>query len=65
MTIQRSRWRVLPVALFVTMAVALWFGLAHDPKLIPSVLIGKSAPAFELPAVEQLNIPGLSQADTA
>lgn len=63
MTVQRSRWRLLPVALFVTMAIALWFGLAHDPKLIPSVLIGKSAPAFELPAVDQLNIPGLSQAD--
>ncbi len=60
---KRSIWRLLPVVLFVTMAIALWYGLAHDPKLIPSVLIGKSAPAFELPPVEQLNIPGVALAD--
>jgi cytochrome c biogenesis protein CcmG/thiol:disulfide interchange protein DsbE len=47
----RSLRFVLPVALFAVMAGFLWLGLkpGRDPKESPSPLIGKSAPAFELP----------------
>lgn len=55
--------RLLPVILFIGIAAALFFGLQHDPKFIPSVLVGKSAPAFILPPIEDLNLPGLSKAD--
>lgn len=55
--------RLLPVILFFGIAAALFYGLQHDPKFIPSVLVGKSVPAFVLPAIEELYTPGLSQAD--
>ena len=44
---------VLPVLLFA--AIALYFALAlrpdRDPTLVPSALIGKPVPAFDLPAL--------------
>ena len=55
--------RLLPIILFLGIAASLCYGLQHDPKFIPSVLVGKSAPAFDLPAIENLNTPGLSRAD--
>ncbi|MGI9319712.1 MAG: DsbE family thiol:disulfide interchange protein [bacterium] len=45
---------VLPLVLFAGLAMLLWRGLSLDPREIPSVLIDKSAPAFEL---EQLHNP--------
>jgi cytochrome c biogenesis protein CcmG/thiol:disulfide interchange protein DsbE len=56
---------LLPVLIFAGAAVAFWLGLAGDrrPDSIPSVLLDKPAPAFDLPAVEGLGVPGLKTAD--
>jgi cytochrome c biogenesis protein CcmG, thiol:disulfide interchange protein DsbE len=53
---------LLPVALFVVVAVRLAVGLTRNPQEIPSALIGKPVPAFALPPV-QGRILGLSSAD--
>jgi cytochrome c biogenesis protein CcmG, thiol:disulfide interchange protein DsbE len=53
----------LPVVLFFATAVVLYIGLAGDPKRIPSVLIGKSVPEFNLAAIPSLASPGLSSVD--
>ena len=43
-------WRyLLPAGFFVVLAVFLLLGLGRNPNEIPSPLIGKEAPAFELP----------------
>ena len=39
---------LLPLALFVALALLLAVGLGRDPKLVPSPLIDKPAPAFAL-----------------
>lgn len=53
---------ILPVALFVVLAIALGVGLTLNPREIPSALIGKPAPEFNLPPVQGRNA-GLSTAD--
>lgn len=63
MTSSRSKWSLLPVIVFFIIAISLWLALSRDPKFIPSVMIGKSAPEFSLPPIENLNTPGLSKAD--
>jgi cytochrome c biogenesis protein CcmG/thiol:disulfide interchange protein DsbE len=40
---------LLPLALFLALAVFLGLGLNHDPRELPSPLVGKAAPAFALP----------------
>jgi cytochrome c biogenesis protein CcmG, thiol:disulfide interchange protein DsbE len=42
----------LPLALFVAIAAALGVGLTLDPSEVPSVLVGKDAPEFNLPPIE-------------
>lgn len=42
----------LPLILFAIAAVYFAFGLRQDPSRIPSVLIDKPLPAFDLPAIE-------------
>ena len=42
---------VLPLVVFLTIVVFLAVGLNRDPRLVPSPLIGKPAPAFDLPAL--------------
>ena len=49
----RARF-VLPLAIFVVLVVFLGVGLTLDPREVPSPLVGKPAPAFELPL---LNAP--------
>jgi cytochrome c biogenesis protein CcmG/thiol:disulfide interchange protein DsbE len=44
---------VFPLLVFVLMAGLLGYGLRLDPKLVPSVLIDKPAPAFSLALLEQ------------
>jgi cytochrome c biogenesis protein CcmG/thiol:disulfide interchange protein DsbE len=39
---------VIPFGVFVILVVFLAAGLRHDPREIPSPLLGKSAPAFRL-----------------
>jgi cytochrome c biogenesis protein CcmG/thiol:disulfide interchange protein DsbE len=52
----------LPLGIFVVLAALLAVGLKLDPREVPSPLIGKPAPSFELPRLEE---PGrtISSAD--
>src|SRR5690348_15361222 len=43
---------LLPLGIFLALAVALAAGLSRDPRALPSPLVGKAAPAFELPLLE-------------
>ena len=43
---------ILPLAIFLALAVVLFNGLGKDPKLVPSPLIGKAAPAFTLATLQ-------------
>lgn len=43
---------LLPVIAFVGIAGGLAYGLTRDPRVIPSVLIGKPVPQFALPPVK-------------
>lgn len=42
----------LPVFAFIALAIVLWRGLYLDPRTLPSVLIDKPLPEFELKTVE-------------
>jgi cytochrome c biogenesis protein CcmG/thiol:disulfide interchange protein DsbE len=46
---------LVPLAVFVIIVAFLWAGLGRDPREVPSPLVGKPAPAFEL---AQLHEPG-------
>lgn len=46
---------LLPLGVFIVIAVFLGIGLSLDPREVPSPLINKPAPAFSLP---QLHEPG-------
>lgn len=43
---------LLPLAMFLALAVILYRGLFIDPSELPSALIGKPFPAFSLPSVQ-------------
>ena len=48
-----KRWlMVVPLALFLLVAVFLYRGLYLDPAELPSAMIGKPFPAFNLPTVQ-------------
>ena len=53
---------LIPIALFVPLAVALGWALTHHPRDIPSALIGKPVPQFNLPPVQGRTL-GLSDTD--
>ncbi len=42
----------LPLVIFLVLAAFLFVGLFHDPREVPSPLIGKPAPAFALPVLD-------------
>ena len=63
MTRRRGLTALIPILLFGAIAIILWRGLSNDPKFIPSVLINKPVPKFNLSAVEGMQLPGLSNAD--
>jgi cytochrome c biogenesis protein CcmG/thiol:disulfide interchange protein DsbE len=48
---------VIPLALFVALAIFLAVGLTRDPREVPSPFIGRAAPAFKL---ERLHEPQLT-----
>lgn len=53
-TLTRSRsW--LPIALFIALIVLLGVGLTLNPREVPSPLVGKAAPHFELPLLLEPN----------
>jgi cytochrome c biogenesis protein CcmG/thiol:disulfide interchange protein DsbE len=43
---------LIPLALFAVLAVFLYRGLSLNPREVPSPLIGKPAPAFALPRLD-------------
>ncbi len=47
------RWSaLLPLVVLLLLAAAMWRGLGRDPTFVPSPLVGKAAPAFDLPALD-------------
>ena len=62
---------VLPVGLFVLLAIGFFYALSHgDPHHLPSALIGKPAPSFRMPAIpaiarDGVPVEGLATADLA
>ncbi|MEA1832867.1 DsbE family thiol:disulfide interchange protein [Methylobacterium durans] len=68
--VRRSLLLIIPLVAFVVLAGLFFLRLRSgvDPAAIPSALIGKPVPAFELPGVPGLEaegrpVPGLSSAD--
>jgi len=55
---------LLPLGVFVAMVVALAAGLRHDPRELPSSLVGKPAPAFVLPVLPQSGQSGHASGQT-
>lgn len=53
---------LLPLLLFAGLAVYFAIGLTKDPRTLPSVMIDKPVPAFDLPALRD-GQPGLTQAE--
>ncbi len=46
---------LLPLLLFIVLVIFLAIGLNRDPQEVPSPLINKPAPAFEIPQLSELN----------
>jgi len=46
---------LIPVAVFLLMVVILFIGLGRDPRRVPSPLIDKPAPAFDLPLLYDMD----------
>jgi len=53
---------IIPLAVFLGLAVAFGVGLTMNPKIIPSVLINKKVPPFDLPPIKGRD-RGLKSAD--
>jgi cytochrome c biogenesis protein CcmG, thiol:disulfide interchange protein DsbE len=66
---RRMAMALLPVVVFAGLAVLFVVGLGQeDPSRVPSVLIGKPAPEFDLPPLEGLTrqgapVPGFATGD--
>jgi cytochrome c biogenesis protein CcmG, thiol:disulfide interchange protein DsbE len=54
---------LLPVLIFVGVGIGLAVGLTRDPSTLPSPLIDKPVPTFELPSLAGRAGPGFSSAD--
>ncbi len=68
--VRRSLLVILPLLTFAVLAGVFYLRLRSgaDPAAIPTVMIGKPAPAFQLPPVAELTtdgrpVPGLASAD--
>jgi cytochrome c biogenesis protein CcmG, thiol:disulfide interchange protein DsbE len=68
---KRNIWVMLPLVAFLALAALFLYRLgAGDPSKLPSALIGRQAPATDLPALEGLTrdgqtVPGLTNATFA
>ncbi|MFO1032639.1 MAG: DsbE family thiol:disulfide interchange protein [Hyphomicrobiales bacterium] len=60
---RRHIWTLIPVAIFILLAALFFKGLFGNPSELPSVLIGKGVPAFNLPAIANGDRPGLADTD--
>ena len=47
----------IPLVLCLLLGVFLFVGLQRDPRYVPSPLIGKPAPEFTLPSLQDANYP--------
>jgi len=47
---------ILPLIAFALLVTLLFVGLSNDPRRVPSPLVGKSAPAFELPRLQDPDV---------
>ncbi|MEZ5933708.1 MAG: DsbE family thiol:disulfide interchange protein [Alphaproteobacteria bacterium] len=54
---------LLPVLVFLVVGIGLAIGLTRDPSTLPSALIDKPVPTFELPPLAGMDKPGLSSTD--
>jgi cytochrome c biogenesis protein CcmG/thiol:disulfide interchange protein DsbE len=54
---------ILPLTVFLIMAVYFAIGLTKDPKILPSALIDKPVPEFSLPPIDGGPGTGFSSAD--
>jgi cytochrome c biogenesis protein CcmG, thiol:disulfide interchange protein DsbE len=52
---------VVPFAIFLLLGAFLFIGLQRDPSYVPSPLIGKPAPQFSLPSLQDAAYPVSSQ----
>lgn len=50
---------VAPLLVFVALAAIFWIGLGRDPRILPSALLDKPVPQFDLPPLHDTN-PGLA-----
>lgn len=48
---------IIPLVLFLLLGLALFRGLSLDPRVVPSPLIGKPAPEFSLPSLQDASYP--------
>ena len=48
---------IVPLLLFTALGAFLFVGLYRDPRYVPSPLIGKPAPEFTLPSLQDANYP--------
>ena len=48
----KSLKSLTPLILFLALAALLFYGLKLDPRKVPSPLVGKPAPQFSLPALQ-------------
>ncbi len=62
MTLRRLLY-LIPVLVFAGVGIGLAVGLTRDPSILPSALIGRPVPTFDLPPIEGIDRPGLSSAD--
>ena len=53
---------LIPLIAFAALAAYLAVGLTHDPRVLPTALLDKPAPAFVLPPLREGG-PGLAKAD--
>ncbi len=51
---------IIPLGLFAVLGAFLFKGLYRDPSFVPSPLIGKPAPAFSLPSLQDPAFPVVS-----
>ncbi len=62
---RRSWLAFLPLALFAALVAVFVVGLRGDPQRLPSALIGRPAPQFDLAPLEGIDRPGFRRADLA
>ena len=48
---------IIPLVLCLLLGLALFRGLSLDPRVVPSPLIGKPAPEFTLPSLQDASYP--------